>query len=92
MPRSVIVDDMSSCREPTVDEAVVSSSGVDEKTEKNGQKSERKRSHSSDEAQSANAEAAVPEVHSANSWEEADMGGDKRKAKFLRLMGAGKVC
>ncbi|XP_070534915.1 small acidic protein-like [Ptychodera flava] len=29
-------------------------------------------------------------VHSANSWETADLGDDQRKQKFLRLMGAGK--
>ncbi|KAL8594156.1 hypothetical protein ACOMHN_018096 [Nucella lapillus] len=30
------------------------------------------------------------EVHSANAWEDADLGDDERKSKFLRLMGAGK--
>lgn len=29
-------------------------------------------------------------VHSANSWEKADLGDTDRKNKFLRLMGAGK--
>ncbi|XP_064594562.1 small acidic protein-like [Liolophura sinensis] len=30
------------------------------------------------------------EVHSANSWEKADLGDGERNNKFLRLMGAGK--
>ncbi|XP_076445396.1 uncharacterized protein LOC143283139 isoform X2 [Babylonia areolata] len=30
------------------------------------------------------------EVHSANAWENADLGDEERKNKFLRLMGAGK--
>jgi hypothetical protein len=30
-------------------------------------------------------------VHSANKWEEANLGDDQRKAKFLRLMGGAKV-
>ncbi|XP_078000247.1 small acidic protein-like [Glandiceps talaboti] len=29
-------------------------------------------------------------LHSANSWETADLGDDQRRQKFLRLMGAGK--
>ncbi|XP_064628536.1 small acidic protein-like [Lineus longissimus] len=29
-------------------------------------------------------------VHSANAWEQANLGDDDRKQKFLRLMGAGK--
>ncbi|KAL4233753.1 hypothetical protein ACF0H5_008433 [Mactra antiquata] len=32
----------------------------------------------------------VSKVHSANSWETADLGDDDRKKKFLRLMGASK--
>jgi hypothetical protein len=31
------------------------------------------------------------QVHSANSWETADLGDDDRNQKFLRLMGAAKV-
>ena len=31
------------------------------------------------------------QVHSANSWESADLGDDERKKKFLKLMGASKV-
>ncbi|XP_053576603.1 small acidic protein [Bombina bombina] len=31
-----------------------------------------------------------PEQHSNSSWEQADLGDDERKQKFLRLMGAGK--
>ena len=32
------------------------------------------------------------QVHTANDWEHAHLeGGDERKQKFLRLMGAGKV-
>lgn len=31
------------------------------------------------------------QVHSANSWENADLGDDERKKKFLKLMGASKV-
>ena len=34
----------------------------------------------------------VLQVHSANSWESADLGDDERKKKFLKLMGASKVC
>lgn len=30
------------------------------------------------------------EVHTANNWEEADLGNDQRKLKFLKLMGAFK--
>ena len=30
-------------------------------------------------------------MHSANDWEHADLGGNDRKHKFLRLMGASKV-
>lgn len=30
-------------------------------------------------------------VHTANSWEKADLGDDDRKLKFLKLMGASKV-
>lgn len=30
-------------------------------------------------------------VHSANKWEEVDLGDTDRKNKFLRLMGAAKV-
>ncbi|ESO84908.1 hypothetical protein LOTGIDRAFT_196136 [Lottia gigantea] len=40
-----------------------------------------------------NDEESDPEllkVHSANSWETAELGDDNRKNKFLRLMGAGK--
>lgn len=33
---------------------------------------------------------AVPDVKSANDWEHADLGGEDKKAKFLRLMGAAK--
>ena len=33
----------------------------------------------------------LPEVHTANSWEKADLGDDHRKLKFLKLMGATKV-
>ena len=31
------------------------------------------------------------EISSANNWEEADLGDEKRKLKFLKLMGAAKV-
>lgn len=31
------------------------------------------------------------QVHSANSWESADLGDNERNSKFLRLMGAKKV-
>jgi hypothetical protein len=31
------------------------------------------------------------DVHSANNWEEADLGDEDRKIKFLKLMGATKV-
>ena len=31
------------------------------------------------------------QVNSANNWEKVDLGGDERKQKFLRLMGASKV-
>jgi hypothetical protein len=31
------------------------------------------------------------QVRSANDWEDADLGDDARKQKFLKLMGAGKV-
>jgi hypothetical protein len=36
-------------------------------------------------------EKLVQEVHTANNWEKADLGDDKRKLKFLKLMGATKV-
>lgn len=29
-----------------------------------------------------------PQVHTVNNWENADLGDDERKQKFLRLMGA----
>ncbi|CAF2775612.1 unnamed protein product [Rotaria sp. Silwood2] len=32
----------------------------------------------------------IEEVHTANDWENADLGDDQRKQKFLRLMGAKK--
>jgi len=35
-------------------------------------------------------EEIIPEVHSANNWEKADLGDDHRKLKFLKLMGATK--
>ncbi len=31
------------------------------------------------------------QVHTANNWEEVDLGDDSRKKKFLKLMGATKV-
>lgn len=55
-----------------------------------------KRSHSPEEksAESEHSEEKSSEdqeeVHSANNWEEAELGDDQRKAKFLRLMGAAK--
>ena len=33
---------------------------------------------------------SIIKVHSANNWEEADLGDEKRKMKFLKLMGATK--
>lgn len=38
----------------------------------------------------SNPKLAIPEVHTANSWEKVDLGDDQRKLKFLKLMGAGK--
>ncbi|XP_048258390.1 small acidic protein-like [Haliotis rufescens] len=41
-------------------------------------------------AEKTESDAATPKVHSANSWEKADLGDADRKSKFLRLMGASK--
>ncbi|XP_061177211.1 small acidic protein-like [Saccostrea echinata] len=54
---------------------------------------EEKSSHTEKEhkRKSATVEDVNPErVHSANNWENVDLGGDERKKKFLRLMGAAK--
>lgn len=44
----------------------------------------------SDKRGTKRSSSPIPEVHSANNWESADLGDDDRKSKFLRLMGAGK--
>jgi hypothetical protein len=36
-------------------------------------------------------ETMCTQVHTANNWEEADLGDEDRKKKFLKLMGATKV-
>ncbi|KAK6171271.1 hypothetical protein SNE40_019496 [Patella caerulea] len=56
--------------------------------------SDPKHENATEEVVSKNKDNKEPEekleVHSANSWETAELGDDKRKSKFLRLMGAGK--
>uniref|UniRef100_A0A914V1T1 Small acidic protein n=1 Tax=Plectus sambesii TaxID=2011161 RepID=A0A914V1T1_9BILA len=41
-------------------------------------------------AEGGNPKSDVPDVHSANKWEEANLGDEQRKAKFLKLMGGAK--
>lgn len=53
-------------------------------------KSEESDKHNPDKRGTKRSSSPIPEVHSANNWESADLGDDDRKSKFLRLMGAGK--
>jgi hypothetical protein len=50
-----------------------------------------KDNHTAKEASKVSKSELILDVHSANNWEEADLGDENRKMKFLKLMGATKV-
>ncbi|XP_067676021.1 small acidic protein-like [Haliotis asinina] len=62
-------------------------SGILKDETANAEMSEGSTKNTSDKTEN---EAPEPKVHSANSWETADLGDADRKSKFLRLMGASK--
>lgn len=63
----------------------------DEEKEKEVEpKKEAKKEVKKEEHKEESLTTLVADVHSANNWEEADLGDDKRKLKFLKLMGATK--
>ncbi|XP_045197492.2 small acidic protein-like [Mercenaria mercenaria] len=52
--------------------------------------SDESREKKNNEAKSEKEDVVPAKVHSANSWETADLGDEDRNKKFLRLMGAAK--
>lgn len=76
-------------REKEVEETQQEEESLSKEERKAKRKLEKQKEKDAEEE--SNSKKLQIEVHTANNWEEADLGNDERKLKFLKLMGATKV-